>query len=418
MAVNFKSQVKEIPPKESLVKIDISRLQIGKPLPFDVYIKEGGTEKKIFNEGIIISKLFLEVLEEKGLNQIYIASSDEKKIKDYLSKKPTSESVLDSPTVFNNYSFFKEKHFQIDRKLIIPWTEINFSIYKLEGFNFDKVIEATSDHPVLISENSIPSTGELVIEEKDIPLYKEYIESLEKRIENLPQEEKKELKNLLLKENSKVIIKDILHDPRSGEKIKKVENLVSELVENIIEDPESIYSLLTLKGYDYYTYTHSVNVGVLSTGLALFIGVDKEKTCKLGLGAILHDIGKTQIPHEIVNKQGKLTDTEYNVIKQHVVRGYEILKAQKEVPEASLIAVLQHHEKLSGRGYPFGIKGKDIQPFGRITAIADCYDALTTRRPYKPPLTPYFALSIIVKEKGDYDPELLKAFVKMLGKVK
>lgn len=418
MAVNFKSQVKEIPPKDSLVKIDISRLQIGKPLPFDVYIKEGGTEKKIFNEGIIISKLFLEVLEEKGFNHIYIASSDEKKIKDYLSKKPAPESVLDSPVVFKNYSFFKEKHFQIDRKLIIPWTEINFSIYKLEGFSFNKVIEASTEHPVLISENSIPSRGELVIEEKDIPLYKEYIESLEKKIENLPQEEKKELKNHLLKENSKVIIKDILHDPRSGEKIKKVEKLVSELVENIVEDPESIYSLLTLKGYDYYTYTHSVNVGVLSTGLAFFIGVDKERTRKLGLGAILHDIGKTQIPHEIVNKQGKLTDTEYNVIKQHVVRGYEILREHKDIPQESLIAVLQHHEKLSGRGYPFGLKGKDIQPFGRITAIADCYDALTTRRPYKPPLTPYFALSIIVKEKGDYDPELLKAFVKMLGKVK
>jgi putative nucleotidyltransferase with HDIG domain len=153
-------------------------------------------------------------------------------------------------------------------------------------------------------------------------------------------------------------------------------------------------------------------------GLAVQIGLDKERIIRLGLGAILHDIGKTQIPHEIVNKQGKLTDTEYNVIKQHVVRGYEILKEQKEVPEASLIAVLQHHEKLSGRGYPFGIKGKDIKLFGRITSIADCYDSLTTRRPYKPPLTPYFALSIIVKEKGDYDPELLKAFVKMLGKVK
>jgi len=418
MAVNFKSQVKEIPPKESLVKIDISRLQIGKPLPFDVYIKEGGTEKKIFNEVIIISKLFLEVLEEKGLNHVYIKATDEKTITNYISKKATNESIFDSPVAFQNYSFFKEKYFQIDRRLIVPLTEINFSIYKLEGFSFNKVIEATSKHPVLISENSIPSRGELLIEEKDVPLYKEYIESFEKRIENLPQEEKKELKNLLLKENSKVIIKDILHDPRSGEKIKKVENLVGELVENIIEDPESIYSLVFLKGYDYYTYTHSVNVGVLSVGLAVQIGLDKERIRRLGLGAILHDIGKTQIPHEIVNKQGKLTDTEYNVIKQHVVRGYEILKAQKEVPEVSLIAVLQHHEKLSGRGYPFGIKGKDIQLFGRITSIADCYDSLTTRRPYKPPLTPYFALSIIVKEKGDYDPELLKAFVKMLGKVK
>lgn len=418
MAVNFKSQVREILPKESLVKIDISRLQIGKPLPFDVYIKEDGVEKKVFNKGIIISKLFLEVLEEKGFSQVYISSSESQTIRNYLSKKPLTESVLESPVIFKNYSFFKEKHFQIDRKLIVPWTEINFSIYKLEGFNFEKIIEASPEHPVLISENSIPSSGELVIEEKDIPLYKEYIESLENKIENLPQEEKKALKNLLLKENSKVLIKDLLHDPRSGEKIKKVENFVGDLIENIVEDPDSIYSLLTLKGYDYYTYTHSVNVGVLSVGLAVYIGLDKEKIRKLGLGAVLHDIGKTQIPHEILNKQGKLNDTEYNVIKQHVVRGYELLKEQKDIPEESLITVLQHHEKISGRGYPFGLKGKDIRLFGRIASIADCYDALTTRRPYKPPLTPYFALSIIVKEKGDHDPELLKAFIKMLGKVR
>ncbi|WP_059176674.1 HD-GYP domain-containing protein [Thermodesulfovibrio aggregans] len=133
---------------------------------------------------------------------------------------------------------------------------------------------------------------------------------------------------------------------------------------------------------------------------------------------MLHDLGKSQIPHEILNKQGKLNDTEYNIIKQHVLFGYELLENQKEFPKDSLTAVLQHHEKLSGKGYPFGLKADEIKLFGRITAIADCYDALTTRRPYKPPLTSYFALSIIVKEKGDYDPELLKAFIKMLGKIK
>jgi len=98
--------------------------------------------------------------------------------------------------------------------------------------------------------------------------------------------------------------------------------------------------------------------------------------------------------------------------------GYKLLKEQKEFPEESSSAVLQHHEKLSGKGYPFGLKGSEIKLFGRITAIADCYDALTTQRPYKPPLTPYFALSIIVKEKGDHDADLLKSFIKMLGKIK
>lgn len=83
----------------------------------------------------------------------------------------------------------------------------------------------------------------------------------------------------------------------------------------------------------------------------------------------------------------------------------------------SLVPVLQHHEKLPGRGYPFKLSGKSIKLFGRIAAIADCYDALTTQRPYKPAFTPFYALSVIAKETGDYDPDLLKIFIKMLGKI-
>ncbi|MBI3592887.1 MAG: HD domain-containing protein [Nitrospirae bacterium] len=133
---------------------------------------------------------------------------------------------------------------------------------------------------------------------------------------------------------------------------------------------------------------------------------------------MLHDIGKSAISHEILHKQGKLDDTEYRIIKNHVIEGEKILRAHKEFPTESLSAVLQHHEKLSGKGYPFKLSGNEIKPFGRIAAIADCYDALTTQRPYKQAFTPFYALSIVAKETGEYDPDLLKIFIKMLGKIK
>ncbi|HMK43196.1 MAG TPA: HD-GYP domain-containing protein, partial [Dissulfurispiraceae bacterium] len=173
-----------------------------------------------------------------------------------------------------------------------------------------------------------------------------------------------------------------------------------------------------LRQYDYYTYTHSVNVSVLAVGLGVAISLGKDATAKLGMGAMLHDVGKSAIPSEVLNKQGKLNDAEYSLIQTHVQEGEKILRGNPEVPEEAFPAVLQHHEKMSGRGYPFRLKGPQIKLFGKIAAIADCYDALTTKRPYKEPMTPFYALSIIAKETGDYDPELLKIFIKMLGKIK
>lgn len=418
MAVSYKSQVKEIFSSDSLVKIDIKKLQVNRSLPFDVYVKEGKIVKKLFNKGMVLPKMYLDILAEQGISDVYIEAADETLVETYILKKPVKESIYDSPVVFSNYSFFKEKHFQIDKRLLIPDTEVNFSIYLLESFSLNKILEASEDNPNRIDESLLSKSGELVIENKDIPLYNEYITSLEKKLSDLPEEDLRTIKANILKETSKIHMTELLKDPRSGDKIKKMEMVVENFIETLSNDPDSIYDLLTLKGYDYYTYTHSINVGTLSIGLGIYIGLKKDRVYKLGIGAMFHDIGKASLPHEILNKQGKLTDHEYNVIKTHVKAGYDILKNHKNIPEESFDAVLQHHEKLSGKGYPYGLKAEEITLFGRITAIADCYDALTTRRPYKPPLTPFFALSIIVREKGDYDPELLKSFIKMLGKIK
>lgn len=413
----IKTKIVEISEKD-LLKIDVNKLKVNKFLPFDVYVEDGGIRRKIFNKGAKFSNLFSQTLKEKGFTHVYIELSDEEVLDSYLAKKISPESALDSPIAFKNYSFSKENLYQIDRSLIIPRTEVNFPIYIIKNFNITKIVDVSAEKNSIIYNDTIPEEGDILIEKKDLPLFKEYLNSLEAKLNKADEQPNKELKEILVKENAKMAITDVLNEPRSGERIKKVENIVNNIIETIFDNPDSIYKLISLKGYDYYTYIHSVNVGVLSIGLGIQIGIDKDILYKLGIGAILHDLGKTQIPNEILNKQGRLNNTEYNIIKQHVLLGYKLLKEQKEFPEESSSAVLQHHEKLSGKGYPFGLKGSEIKLFGRITAIADCYDALTTQRPYKPPLTPYFALSIIVKEKGDHDADLLKSFIKMLGKIK
>lgn len=405
---------------EPYLAIDIDKLIVGARLPFDVFVKDRGIIKHIFNKGLVFTNASKDVLKEKGISEVYIESKENSALNNYLSKtsnKNKKTFAFDDPALFKKYSFYKEEHYQIDKNLLLPNTTINFSLFALDKFDFKPIVEASEKSPVKIDEAILTANGDIVIKKSDIPLYHAYLNSLlgEKGVSG---KNKSHIKAAVIKENSKIVIKDLLDDPRSGEKVKESNILVNNMIDCILENRDAIYNLLTLRGYDYYTYTHSVNVGALSIGLGIAINLQRDDIEKLGMGAILHDIGKSAISHEILNKQGKLDDFEYKVMRNHVIEGEKILRTHKEVPEESFAAVLQHHEKLTGKGYPFQLSGNDIKLFGRITAIADCYDALTTQRPYKPAFTPFYALSIIAKETGDYDPDLLKIFIKMLGKIK
>jgi HD-GYP domain-containing protein (c-di-GMP phosphodiesterase class II) len=401
---------------ESRIAIDADKLIVGKRLPFDVFVKDRGIIKHLFNKGMPFTNISKEILKEKGISEVYILNNESHSIENYLSATADKKiSPYDNPALFKQYSFYKDEHYQIDKNLLLSNTKINFSLFVLEGFNIKTIVEASEKSSALITDSVLDAEGDILIKKSDMPLYHNYINSL---LKEKAASDKPDIKAIAIKENSKIVIKDLLDDPRSGEKIKESKLLVNNMIDCMFQNRDSIYNLLTLRGYDYYTYTHSVNVGVLSIGLGVAIDLKKGDIEKLGIGAMLHDIGKSALPHEILNKQGKLDDIEYKVLRNHVIEGEKILRTHKEIPEESFAAVLQHHEKLTGKGYPFQLSGNDIKLFGRITAIADCYDALTTRRPYKPAFTPFYALSIVAEETGDYDPDLLKTFIKMLGKIK
>lgn len=402
----------------SHVSISVDRLKIGTRLPFDVYVKDGGIIKPLFNKGMIFSRIAQSVIQEKGISEIFVPSGSAGAVDSYVSGESRgAESILENPTAFSNYSHHKEKFFQIERSLLIPGSSVPFSLHSMEQFGFRLVAEANEEYPALIDARITGLQGDLCIQNRDLPKYHEYLQGLADG-KNYPPEEAVRVRALVVKENAKVIMKELLADPRSGQAIKQTGQVVNSMIDAILENRDTIYDLVSLKQYDYYTYTHSVNVGVLSVGLGVAVNLDRSQIADLGMGAMLHDVGKSAIPGEILNKQGKLDDTEYMIIKSHVAEGEKILRANPDVSEAALPAALQHHEKLSGRGYPLGLKGQEVKLFGRIAAIADCYDALTTRRPYKTAMAPFYALSIIAKDAGDFDPELLKVFIKMLGKIK
>ena len=128
----------------------------------------------------------------------------------------------------------------------------------------------------------------------------------------------------------------------------------------------------------------------------------------------MHDLGKAKIPNRIINKPGHLTDAEFDEIKSHVNKGYEMLKGNDTISENAFYPLLQHHEKLTGKGYPNRLPAEKIHQFGRIAAVIDIYDALTTQRSYKKAMSPFEALTIISKCEGDYDQEIFSTLVKLI----
>jgi putative nucleotidyltransferase with HDIG domain len=190
---------------------------------------------------------------------------------------------------------------------------------------------------------------------------------------------------------------------------------VSSLVGQLLDNRDALMSLVRLKNADAYTFTHSVNVSILAMYLAL--GTNYERYMEeLGTGALLHDVGKLGIPTPLLNKPGPLDEFEFGLIKQHPSQGAQILRKSGYMPDIGLSCVLDHHEKMTGGGYPSGKRATDISPFAQITCLADIYDALTTDRPYRKAMTPQEAFLLMTqKMRDEFDPRLLYHFVSALG---
>lgn len=168
----------------------------------------------------------------------------------------------------------------------------------------------------------------------------------------------------------------------SGVNINEISKLIEEMIEQLLDSKDFVFALSQIRSIDDYTYHHSVNVGVVSLIIGLDLKLDKESLKSLGIGAILHDIGKIMISEDILKKPGKLTKEEYIEIKMHPVYGYEILKKAGVSEESAQIA-LYHHEKWDGTGYIKGLKNDKIPLYSRIVAVADVYDAMSNDRIYQ-----------------------------------
>lgn len=246
------------------------------------------------------------------------------------------------------------------------------------------------------------------------------IDRLKKVIEGEEVDVRKTIKKTYF--NAVSFSKGVMTKIRAGEKanIKKAKRIIETMVDQLLEEEQLLLSMTAIKDYDEYTYYHSVNVSILSIALGQRLGLSKKMLTELGLVALFHDIGKIEIPYEILNKPTNFTDDEWNIIQKHPIwgvrtilklRGFDITTIR------STIVAFEHHMNYDFSGYPKVKQYTELDLYSRIVSLADQYDAMTSSRVYsRIPLAPDKALSIMMERAGtQLDPLLFKFFINMVG---
>jgi HD-GYP domain-containing protein (c-di-GMP phosphodiesterase class II) len=415
--------------KTKYIPIKTDDLRVNTILDFDIFI-QANNNIVLFRKGNLpFTEKTINNLAEHKVRTIFISEDDKGKFEEYHRTLHGSANTgvsmegcdppFENPENIEKYYKSYFNYYPIEKANLLPGSKVDFNVYKKLDIDVELYFgpHNRNDLSCKVPEDIHESNLTIVIHSDEISLYKEYIK-------NIAVEYAKkggyplEAQYSIIRENSKFIIKDILNDPRSGEVTQKACELVETLTGSILNNQTNFYNLLKITTHDYYTYTHSLNVCSLSIGLGMQLKLKKDPDLiELGLGALLHDVGKCAIEERILNKPGRLTENEYKIVQNHVIASQEFLKisGDMQLPQKSIITIMQHHEKLSGNGYPHKLKGDQIHLYGRIGAIVDFYDALTTERPYKKAYSPFEAFQLLSKVKEDYDQQLIRKFIVMLG---
>ena len=197
----------------------------------------------------------------------------------------------------------------------------------------------------------------------------------------------------------------------SSLKASSVRTTVKQMINDLLFSADILGNLTEIQGYDDYTFHHSVNTTIIALVLGMASGYSEHKLLEFGMGVLMHDIGKIKVPESILNKKTPLMDEEFEEIKRHSAIGFDILRKNNDFSLLSAHVAFQHHERWDGSGYPRGLKGSEIHEYGKLGAIADVYEALTSKRVYRKAVEPNEAYEYIVSQSNKhFDPQVLEVF--------
>ncbi len=221
-----------------------------------------------------------------------------------------------------------------------------------------------------------------------------------------------------IRQEASQVVTGMMEDARLGRQleVERINPLMEKMVGSIFRNKDALLGLTRIRRMDRYTFEHSVGVAVLMVSFARTLGMDRDCIREIGVGALLHDIGKTLVPPEILNKPGSLTDEEFVIMRGHVVHSRKLLEGSKGISPIALGVAQEHHERMDGSGYPAGKKGDEISRYGQMAAIVDVYDAITSERVYHKGMEPHLALRKLLEwSKYHLNHKLTQNFIRCLG---
>lgn len=305
----------------------------------------------------------------------------------------------------------------IDKRIITEGEIIFFSLYNMD--------EATKGMTLLFQTGSLidgdmkvtlRTMGKLYVEESDFPEYQKYLDAHIQHIasrNDIPTEEKA----AMVYHKATKVMDHMFQNPEFLGNVQEIQPLVGGFIDIVLRDHNAVESLMQITAHDYYTHTHSINVSIYTISLGAFMGINGDELKILGTAAVLHDIGKSKVDYDIINKNGRLDDMEFEEIKRHPAEGHAIALRLGIEDQRILTGIRHHHERIEGGGYPDNLKGARISKFARIIGVCDVFDALSTKRSYKAPMSSFEALKLMKQEfQGHLDMDIVNSFIKMLHK--
>ena len=295
-----------------------------------------------------------------------------------------------------------------------------------DKINFDIFYHDTPTHMTLyLQSDSVIDLKQKDEFEKIEQLYtlkserEEYDTFLESHIQNVLDDKSLTIdeKTDLVYESTTELTHSLYKNPNALKNVQRTKNIVTPILESILYNNDTISSYIKIIEHDYYTHTHSLNVSIYALCLGAELNISQKRLNILGSAALLHDLGKSKINLDIINKEGKLTEDEFIQMKMHPAYGYDIALEIGIKSVDILDGIRHHHEKLDGSGYPDGLQKDEITLFPRIIAVCDIFDALTTKRSYKDAMSSFDVLLFMkTKMTSHLDSKILNTFIKMLHK--
>jgi putative nucleotidyltransferase with HDIG domain len=304
----------------------------------------------------------------------------------------------------------------VDKRMLNIGQELNFKLFSIhEKTHMSLFLQA---HSVIDEDKKkkLQNIEQVYTLESEKEKYNNFLETHLQEIlkdETLTIDEKTDI----IYEASTDLTKELYSNPDALKNSQLSENIIKPILGTVLHNNDTISSYLKVIEYDYYTHTHSLNVSVYALCLGAELKLDEERLTALGRSALLHDIGKSEIDPAIVNKNGFLTDEEFETMKSHPELGYNIALKYNIKDEDILDGIRHHHEKVDGQGYPEKLTEDNLGLFPRIICVCDVFDALTTRRSYKNAMRSFDALMLMKTHMAThFDKNILNTFIRMLHK--